>query len=406
AKQIDIDGGLARVELARDGVVVEDDVVHTDEMFYYEDDFRAIKDSHTFHDLRIFRANVSGIFRSEDTDLMVLRDVRLILPDISAVDAEDIEGYNGFRLDGYNLSWIRVGEDFGGREPFTLHEAPLHNGRAANFADCVHCHDLDSGMDIKRVNAVASRLGAHAGLNCNASSETVLFDPIDKACWACHGTGTEPDVHPDKKPKECVDCHVNEILYGATDLSDEAHGQAEDCNRCHAADYPGTHVITVLKPNTPGITEIKVIPEVARSGQLVNVSATAVAGWNMLVEAMEYFIGEEGLSGTGTAVVPVDGAFDEQTEEFEFTINITGLEPGDHTVYIHAMERGKWGPMNRAVVAIEFSEIGFPEPESPEPAIAVKPGQHLDLPMINAATVIIIGIGAWLLLTLRRKRGR
>jgi hypothetical protein len=198
---------------------------------------------------------------------------------------------------------------------------------------------------------------------------------------------------------------VNEILYGATDLSDEAHGQAEDCNRCHAADYPGLHILCIFKPNKPNIMRMNVIPEVAMSGQLVNVSATAVAGWNMLVEAMEYSIGEEGLSGTGTAVMPVDGAFDEQTEEFEFTINTTGLEPGDHAIYVHAMERGKWGPMNRAAFAIEFPEIEFTEPEPPEPAMAVKPGWHLDLPMVNAATVIIIGIGAWLLLTLRRKRG-
>jgi len=121
----------------------------------------------------------------------------------------------------------------------------------------------------------------------------------------------------------------------------------------------------------------------------------------MRIMAMEYFIGKESPSGTGTAVVPVDGAFDEQTEEFEFTINTTGLEPGDHTIYVHAMERGKWGPMNRAAFAIEFSE-----PESAEPAMAVKPRRHLDLPMINAATVIIIGIGAWFLLTLRKKRDR
>jgi len=418
AKQIDIDGDLARIELARDGVAVENDidVVRTGEMFYYEDDFHAtsvyyddefhaINDSHTFHDLRIFSANLSSVFRSEDNNLMVLRDVRLISPDISVVDIEDMEEDTGFRLDGYNISWIRVGEDFGGREPFTLHEAPLHNGRATNFADCVNCHDLGSGMDIKRVDAITSQLGAHVRLNCNASSETALSDPIDKACWACHGIGIEPDVHPDKKPKECVDCHVNGILYGATDLSDEAHGQAEGCNRCHAADYPGTHVITVFKPNKPNIVGLNVIPEVAMSGQLVNVSATAVAGWNMLVEAMEYFIGEEGPSGTGTAVVPVDGAFDEQTEEFEFTINTTGLEPGDRAMYVHAMERGKWGPMNRAVFAIELPEIEFMELESPKPAMAVKPGRHLDLPMINAVTVIIIGIGAWFLLTLRRKRG-
>jgi len=403
AEQIDVAGDLARLELARNGVTVEDyvDIVHTGEMLYYEADFRAINDSHTFHDLRIFRANVSGIFRSEDDELVVLRDVRLISPDISAVDAEDIEGYNGFRLDGYNLSWIRVGDDFGGREPFTLHEAPLHNGRATNFADCVHCHDIDSGMDIKRVDAIASQLGAHARLNCNASGDTALSDPIDKACWACHGIGTEPDVHPDKKPNGCRDCHLSDVAYNAVNICGEAHCQEADCGRCHAADYPGIHVITDFELNVPRITELNVTPEMIRSGQLATVRVTAVAGWNMRIMAMEYFIGKEGTPGTGTAVVPIDGAFDEQTEEFEFTINTTGLEPGDHTVCIHAMERGKWGPMNRAVFAIEF-----PEPESPEPAMAVEPGRHLDFPMVNAATVIIIGIGAWFLLTVRKKRGR
>jgi hypothetical protein len=43
-KQIDVDGDLARLELARNGVAVEDDVdvVHTGEMLYYEEISKAI----------------------------------------------------------------------------------------------------------------------------------------------------------------------------------------------------------------------------------------------------------------------------------------------------------------------------------------------------------------------------
>ncbi|RJS72166.1 hypothetical protein CW696_03415 [ANME-2 cluster archaeon] len=46
------------------------------------------------------------------------------------------------------------------------------------------------------------------------------------------------------------------------------------------------------------------------------------------------FIGKEGPSGRGTAVVPIDGAFDEQAEEFDSTIDTTGLEMGDHAAII------------------------------------------------------------------------
>jgi len=382
---ISIKGRLARVELVRNGVVVEDDIMHADEMFEYETDI------YPFNDLCIFRANVSGIFRSENDDLIVLRDVRLISPDISEVDDED---YDDFRLDGYNISWIAVGEDFGGKEPFTLHVPPLTDGWDMTFADCVRCHDIGNDMEIKQVDAIASQLGAHAKLNENASNDTILSDPIDKACWACHGIGMEPDVHPDKKPKECVDCHVHEVLYGAVTLIDEAHSQAEDCSRCHAADYPGLHVINVFEPNRPHIIEINMVPEVIRSGQLVNVSGTVISGWNMKVEAIEYFIGAEGTAGTGTAVVPSDGIFDEQIEEFEFAINTNGLESGNHAMYIHAMERGEWGQMNKVVFTIVTTE--FPESAMKE--------RRLPMVYVVAAAAIIIGIAAWLL-TLLRKRG-
>jgi len=43
--------------------------------------------------------------------------------------------------------------------------------------------------------------GVHRDLNSNAVN-TSNIDPVNKACWACHGDGTEPSgILQDKSPK-------------------------------------------------------------------------------------------------------------------------------------------------------------------------------------------------------------
>ena len=388
--RIDVDGDLAEIELTRDGLDMESYITHTDETFYYEDDFDVINDSHTFYDLRIFTANVTAIFRSNNVDLITIEDVRLISPDIVAVDIEDTDAYNDFRLDGYNVSQMNIGEDFGGSEPLTLHEASLRNGRDINFADCVQCHDTDSGMDIKRVDAIGSHLGAHIGLNQEASGEMDLTDQIDKACWACHGTGDEPGVHPDKPAKECTDCHVDNVQFGAPDLSEEVHGQIDDCTQCHTRDGD-IHLIGAFDPRTPNIINVNVT-SVVESGEMVHVSATAVAGWNMKLNDFEYSVNDK-------YTIKVPGTFDSQIEEFVFDIDTTDLTVGEHRVTMRAMERGEWGSESTVTFTIR-AHI-----DTPEPRIVDEPQRNLGSKvtttfiLIALAHIVGFSIIAW-----RRRR--
>ncbi len=76
--------------------------------------------------------------------------------------------------------------------------------------DCVRCHDI-GGFAPKRVDFSAFKEGVHRNLNSNATNSTALSETVDKACWACHGEGIEPEGHPQryKNPRRCQDneCH-------------------------------------------------------------------------------------------------------------------------------------------------------------------------------------------------------
>jgi len=374
---IDVDSDLARLELERNGVLVEDYVIHTDDTFYYEDDFST--ESHIFEDLRIFTANVTGIFRSHDEELIKLEDARLISPDIDVIDVEDTDGYNGFRLDGYNISTFNVGDDFGGGKPLTLHEASLTNGWDIDFGNCINCHDKESGMDIMRVDSP----DAHKNLN-GASEDT------NRACWACHGTGNEPGVHPDKPAKDCVDCHIDNVLFDAPDLSDETHSEVTDCTQCHAKNYPDTHLIGAFSPDTPKITSTEVDSTVP---ELITIKATATAGWNMKIRAFEFWLDDE-----DPKTIPTTGL--DQTGDFEFNIDTSDLSPGDHVIHIRARERDHWGPEREVSITIHET-TSVPEyslPDEPESHT----GMGISVIAILIALVHCVGL-TFIILNRRRK---
>jgi len=391
AEEIDVKGHKAYMTLTRNGVVIEEGVYSKGDDIEYEDDLSY--DGHDINDFMIFTARVDDTFRGEDCDLVSLTNVKVFSGSLMAFEIDDDD-----KLGGYNTTYLHANDTFSiGGYPDTFHVPSLNEGLDGG-SDCVRCHDTSHRFGISSVDAIHSRLGGHSGLNANATGN-VGTDDINKACWACHGEGEDPGRHPADYlyPRQCKDCHADMEgpTYGAVDLSNEAHGQVEDCNRCHAADYPGLHVINVFEPGIPYIMRVNLSSEVIRPGDSLTVDITAMAGWNMKMEAVEYFIDVEGSPGTGTQIVAVDGAFDEQEEDGTFIIDTAGLGPGDHTIYIHAMERGnKWGPVNEVMFSIE-TEI--PAAAEPEPE---------DEPSNIATSLMIIGASAiGLLLLLLWKKG-
>lgn len=78
-------------------------------------------------------------------------------------------------------------------------------------ADCISCHNVNAtGAPLdKRVNISAFNISVHSSLNGGGN----------RACWACHGNGSEPSGHPPeyKSPKKCSsnDCHSLNQTYRA-----------------------------------------------------------------------------------------------------------------------------------------------------------------------------------------------
>ncbi len=88
--------------------------------------------------------------------------------------------------------------------------------------DCVSCHDNGGTGASKHIDASAIKQGVHRNLNNNTVNSTLPSDPVNKACWACHGNGTEPSgEHPInyETPYLCGDCHSKTINLSSTNAS-------------------------------------------------------------------------------------------------------------------------------------------------------------------------------------------
>ena len=368
--ELDIKGQKARISLYYKDNLVKDDVVDTGDIFeYYRDDI--VYENYDFDNTTFFTVTVTDIFRSEERILATFDNIKAISLDIVGISEDndngsgnDYEkGYAHEWFGGYNISWLRINDTFkvGGR-PDTVH-SPMFIDGADGGADCVMCHDATMNFEIENlvsVNAIRTQLGAHAGMNFAAENDTVLTDEVDKSCWACHGGGGEPTRHPInyKSPRPCQSCHTwrEEPTYGAVDLSDVDHGKQEHCTICHAASGD-IHVIFPRRifADIEGLT---LTPSSLFERRDVQVNATAVSGWGMKVEQVEYFLDTVTEDGTGIPMIPVDGAFDSGQEDVTAYINTSGLDFGIHTVHVHTSERGgRWGYMRNETFIILTPEI-------------------------------------------------
>lgn len=81
----------------------------------------------------------------------------------------------------------------------------------AGNGDCISCHDINVPVGAnKRIDSAAIKQGVHSNLNNGSGTQPLGFDPVNEACWACHGDGTQPAVqHPANYmiPYSCGDCH-------------------------------------------------------------------------------------------------------------------------------------------------------------------------------------------------------
>ncbi len=116
----------------------------------------------------------------------------------------------------------------------------------AGGPDCLKCHastasEPNGPPQNRRVNKTAfTNYSAHSNLNSNATNTSVLSDIGSKACWACHGDGTEPVKHPAgyMNPKSCDYCHVNNN-FNATQVYQHYPGSVFGGSRVYDTSDPG-----------------------------------------------------------------------------------------------------------------------------------------------------------------------
>jgi hypothetical protein len=119
------------------------------------------------------------------------------------------------------------------------------------------------------------------------------------------------------------------------------------------SDTDNSLVITVISPAGPTTSGTDVEPDSAIVGTTLTVTATVHSTISTITGA-EYFIGTKGTPGTGTPLAPVDGVWDETTEEVTATIDTTGWGAGEYTIWVHGEDAdNRWGAYDNG----EFSLV-------------------------------------------------
>ncbi len=317
----------ARLLLEVDGTNYEN-IVKRGDVFVYEPEI-VMENEHK--NTTIFQAKVSEIIQGTP-GIVVLEDILALSPEINEIK-------DNTTISGYNTSWLWENNTFlTGKIPINMHVPLLQQGKDGG-PDCRSCHNV-------------GQLGAHTVVNSEAASDV---DAADKACWACHGDGTEPKRHPAdyKDPRVCKSCHVEQRVpfYNATYIGDEKHGTLENCRDCHV-----TNTHNILRFDVvPTIKALSISKKEVTTGESITINATAVAGYDMKIRAGEYYIDSP---ANMFPMAAQDGSFDEQTEGLTATFDTSGLSPGNHTIYVRAMERNnKWGPETNISFELKGKEV-------------------------------------------------
>lgn len=333
--EVSTDSKQALLALMINNSVVEDWAVTSGSEFNYTRPIRYKGYEDT--NVTIFSANLASVAQA-NPNFVILKDVVAISPSIRQTTANTT-------VFGFNSSWLFPNDTFiVGKVAENFHQPNLYTDQRT-WADCVKCHDTSRKLNIPNFDAVSSRLGKHDILNSNASSDTLLSDSIDKACWACHTLdGQEPQAHSPTYviPRSCKSCHVYQENpnFGAINISDEPHALEQNCETCH---IQNSHTLIRFEVS-PVINEVSLSKTKVSRNETIKLIAEATAGYKFKIRAAEYFLDKIGTPGNGTPLKPFDGKFDSQMKNVTSDINTSEIAPGQHTLYIHAMERNnRWG---------------------------------------------------------------
>ncbi|MBU4077106.1 MAG: hypothetical protein KKI06_10455 [Euryarchaeota archaeon] len=148
--------------------------------------------------------------------------------------------------------------------------------------DCIACHNNSAtGSPLNmRVDGSAINQGIHMNLNSKAYNSSAT-DPINKACWACHGDGTEPSGHQAgyKSPRKCdsSDCHsLSQSVYNEKMVYSHFRNASSNSNPGNSTNYNVTtsagcqvcHINSVVtKDNDP---ELAVVSHYGSKDELVD----------------------------------------------------------------------------------------------------------------------------------------
>ncbi|VVB97465.1 Cytochrome c7 c [uncultured archaeon] len=235
--------GNAQLQVFRNGTLIEDIIINEGNYITHEEWVFGRKINVFSAKLeRIFvgtKPAVSGLRLAEynlaNSTVIVLSDVRLI-----AGEQQTRNATTQILQEGVQLKYLSLDDRITiGKEPTGFHVYTLTQGGYSS--DCISCH-TGSGVAPVKIDPVAFRNGVHAGLNRNATYTGFITDDVNKACWACHGNGSEPSEHPvsypgNDTPKTCISCH-GYFQFGAKQVYSHYPGAGistgASCNVCHS----------------------------------------------------------------------------------------------------------------------------------------------------------------------------
>ncbi len=108
---------------------------------------------------------------------------------------------------------------------------------------------------------------------------------------------------------------------------------------------------------TPNLLDLSGAPPVTHVRMEATLSDALAAGVQSPLANAEAFIGNVGPNGTGFALFPTDGLFNEITEDVYFDIPIASflfLAQGEHTVWVHGLDAARnWGAPGAVTMTID-----------------------------------------------------